>query len=54
MLFSKPFHFITLHCIALHSLDPELVKMTVGCGTCHINTTEVFTKEKLRKYSGYT
>jgi hypothetical protein len=22
----------------LHSLDPKLVKMTVGCGICHINT----------------
>jgi hypothetical protein len=31
-------HYITLHCIALHFLDPELVKMTVGCGKCHINT----------------
>jgi hypothetical protein len=28
----------TLHYIALHSLDPELVIMAVGCGICHINT----------------
>jgi hypothetical protein len=25
------------HYTALHSLDPELVKMTVGCGICHVN-----------------
>jgi hypothetical protein len=37
--------------ITLHSLDPELVKMTVGCGICHINRnmyvqyTEVLTQE---------
>jgi hypothetical protein len=27
-----------LHYITLHSLDPKLVKMTVGCGTSHTNT----------------
>jgi hypothetical protein len=31
-------HYITLHYITLHVLAPELVKMTVGCGICHINT----------------
>jgi hypothetical protein len=50
------FHIITLHCIALHPLDPELDKMTVGCGICHINAKtyvqyiEVFTQEN----SGFT
>jgi hypothetical protein len=29
---------IQLHYITLHSLDPKLVKMTVGCGTSHTNT----------------
>jgi hypothetical protein len=39
------------HYIAFHSLDQKLVKMTVGCGLCHINTkhmystTEIFTQE---------
>jgi uncharacterized short protein YbdD (DUF466 family) len=28
---------IMLHYITLLSLDAELVKMTVGCGICHIN-----------------
>jgi hypothetical protein len=27
-----------LHNIVLHFLDPKLVKMTVECGICHINT----------------
>jgi hypothetical protein len=27
-----------LHYIALHSMDPKLVKMTVGCGIYNINT----------------
>jgi hypothetical protein len=31
-------HYVTLYCIALHPLDPEVVKMTVGCGIYHINT----------------
>jgi hypothetical protein len=29
---------LALHYIALHSLDPNLVKMTVGSGICYINT----------------
>jgi hypothetical protein len=29
--------YITLHYIALHFLDPELVKMTLGCGMCNVN-----------------
>jgi hypothetical protein len=29
---------ISLHYIALHSLDPELVKITLGCEIWHINT----------------
>jgi hypothetical protein len=29
---------IALHYIALHSLDLKLVRMTVGCGICYINT----------------
>jgi hypothetical protein len=30
-------HYSTLHYIALHSLDSELVKMTVGYGIYHTN-----------------
>jgi hypothetical protein len=50
---------VTLHYFTLHSLDSELLKMTVGCGMCHINTnmystTGVFTLENPRKQSGHT
>jgi hypothetical protein len=31
-------HYITLCCIALHSLDSRLIRMTVGCEICHVNT----------------
>jgi hypothetical protein len=26
--------YVTLHYLTLHSIDPELVEMTVGCGIC--------------------
>jgi hypothetical protein len=34
------FHYIALHCVVLHSTDTETVKMTVGCGICHIKNTK--------------
>jgi hypothetical protein len=37
----KKCQFQVLHCITLHSLDPELVKITVGCEICYINTTYI-------------
>ena len=52
--------FITLQYIALHSMDPKLVKMTVGCGICHINTKHMYrpsgvlTQEKPSIHSDYT
>jgi hypothetical protein len=30
--------YFTIQYITFHSLDPELVKMIVGCGIYHINT----------------
>jgi hypothetical protein len=48
--------YVTLYYVAF--LDPELVKMTVGCGTCHINTKKkmctVQMKFPVRKHIGYT
>jgi hypothetical protein len=32
-----------LHCIALHSIDPKPVKMTIGYGIYHINTKNIHT-----------
>jgi hypothetical protein len=32
-----------LHYIALHSMDPKPVKMTIGCGICPINTKNICT-----------
>jgi hypothetical protein len=36
VLWDVTLHYITLH--TLHSLDPKLVRMTVGCGISHTNT----------------
>jgi hypothetical protein len=33
---------ITLNYIALHSMDPKPVKMTIGCRICHTNTKNIF------------
>jgi hypothetical protein len=53
--FTHYVHVITLHCIALHFLDPELVKMTMNMSynTKQYSTTEVL-KQNPRKRSGYT
>jgi hypothetical protein len=34
---------VTLYYITLCSLDPELVRMIVGCGICHMNTKNMCT-----------
>jgi hypothetical protein len=53
----------TLHYIALLSMDPKPVKLTIRCGICHINTkntkymcsiTEDLKQENPRIHSGYT
>jgi hypothetical protein len=41
------FALLYIHYIALHSMDPKSVKMTIGCGICHINTNNT----KNRMYS---
>jgi hypothetical protein len=33
--------------ITLHSIDPKLVKITVGCGVCHIDTKHVYNTNKI-------
>jgi hypothetical protein len=50
-------HCITWRCIELHSMNPKLVKMTVGCRICHINTkayVQYNWSYHTRKHSGYT
>jgi hypothetical protein len=47
----------SLHCIELHFLGPKLVKMTLGCRICHINTKTYVQYNwsfRTRKHSCYT
>jgi hypothetical protein len=54
---------VTLHYVALHSMDPKSVKITIRCGICHINTKntkhvnniiEALKQKNFRIHSGYT
>jgi hypothetical protein len=36
-----------LYYIKLHYIDPKLVKMTVDCGICHIDTKHVYNTNKI-------